>query len=43
MPNATFVGSSDYDLTLNDQVVKMFKDIKPTIVIHLAALVGGSS
>ncbi len=41
MPNATFVGSSDYDLTLNDQVVKMFKDIKPTIVIHLAALVGG--
>ena len=41
MPNATYVGSSDYDLTNNDQVVKMFKNIKPNIVIHLAALVGG--
>ena len=42
MPNAIYVGSSDYDLTKNDQVVtKMFKKIQPKIVIHLAALVGG--
>ena len=31
----------DYNLTKNDQVIKMFQDIKPNIVIHLAALVGG--
>ena len=41
MPNAVYVGSSDYNLTKNDVVVKMFQDIKPNIVIHLAALVGG--
>ena len=41
MPNATYVGSSGYNLTKNDQVIKMFQDIKPNIVIHLAALVGG--
>ena len=41
MPNATYVGSSDYNLTKNDQVIKMFQEIKPNIVIHLAALVGG--
>ena len=40
MPNAIYVGSSDYNLTKNDEVTKMFKDIKPNIVIHLAALVG---
>ena len=37
MPNASYVGSSDYNLTKNDEVIKMFKDIKPNIVIHLAA------
>ena len=41
MPEATYVGSSDYNLIKNDQVIKMFQDIKPNIVIHLAALVGG--
>ena len=41
MHNATYVGSSDYNLNKNDQVIKMFQDIKPNIVIHLAALVGG--
>ena len=41
MPKAIYVGSSDYNLTKNDEVTKMFKDIKPNIVIHLAALVGG--
>ena len=41
MPNAIYVGSSDYDLTKNEEVTKMFKKIQPKIVIHLAALVGG--
>ena len=41
MPNAVYVGSSDYNLTKNDEVIRMFQDIKPNIVIHLAALVGG--
>ena len=41
MPSAVYVGSSDYNLTKNDEVIKMFEDIRPSIVIHLAALVGG--
>ena len=41
MPKAIYVGSSDYDLTKNEQVTKMFTKIQPEIVIHLAALVGG--
>ena len=41
MPNAVYVGSSDYNLTKNNEVIRMFQDIKPNIVIHLAALVGG--
>ena len=41
MPSAVYVGSSDYNLTKNDDVIKMFEDIRPNIVIHLAALVGG--
>ena len=41
MPNAVYVGSSDYNLTKSEEVVKMFQDTKPNIVIHLAALVGG--
>ena len=41
MPNAIYIGSSDYNLTNNVEVNKMFKDIKPNTVIHLAALVGG--
>jgi GDP-L-fucose synthase len=41
MPNAVYVGSSDYNLTNNNEVIKMFQDIRPNIVIHLAALVGG--
>ena len=26
MPNAVYVGSSDYDLTKNEEVTKMFKE-----------------
>ena len=41
LPNAFYVGSKDFDLTNQTQVYKLFKEIKPKIVIHLAALVGG--
>jgi len=40
-PDAKYISSSMVDLTRQDEVEKMFKDIKPTIVIHLAATVGG--
>jgi len=41
IPSAEFVSSKDFNLLKNDQVEKMFNKIKPNIVIHLAALVGG--
>jgi len=41
LPVATYVSSKDYNLLKEDEVKKMFNDIKPKIVIHLAALVGG--
>lgn len=31
----------DYDLTTHEGVNRMFKDFQPTVVIHLAAVVGG--
>lgn len=39
--NIITVGSSDYDLTHESNVEKIYKDINPSIVIHLAAHVGG--
>ena len=39
--DAVFVGSKDYNLTLPFGVKRMFEDIKPDTVIHLAAKVGG--
>ena len=41
MPDATYVSSKDYNLLVEKEVSQMFKDIKPKVVIHLAALVGG--
>lgn len=41
LPNAFYISSKDYDLTSEVDVKKMFNDIKPEIVIHLAARVGG--
>jgi len=41
LPEAEYVGSKDYNLLKENQVQTMFKEIKPNIVIHLAALVGG--
>jgi len=36
-----FVSSSDYDLTSQSQVRKMFKETTPNAVVHAAARVGG--
>lgn len=41
MPEATYVSSKDFNLLNEDQVITMFSKIKPKIVIHLAAMVGG--
>jgi len=41
-PKALFVSdSSIYDLRKREDIQRMFKDTKPTIIIHLAARVGG--
>ncbi len=41
MPNVIYLSSKDYDLTSSLEVEKMFKDLNPDCVIHLAAKVGG--
>ena len=41
LPDATYVSSKDFNLVNQEEVSLMFKKIKPTTVIHLAALVGG--
>ena len=40
-PEWTYVSSTDYDLTNEAEVQRMFDDIRPQTVIHLAAKVGG--
>lgn len=39
--DGVYVSSSDYDLTKEATVIKMYRDHKPDTVIHLAAKVGG--
>lgn len=41
MPSAIFLSSKDCDLTSQESVKKLFKQIKPQKVIHAAARVGG--
>jgi GDP-L-fucose synthase len=41
LPNAIYVSSKDYDLTIQDEVKKMYEQHKPDCVVHLAARVGG--
>ena len=43
LPNATYLSSTDCDLRVKEQVYSLFKEFKPTTVIHLAAKVGGIS
>jgi len=40
-PDAVYISSKDYDLTLEKDVKSMFEKYKPKKVIHLAARVGG--
>ena len=41
LPEATYVSSKDYNLLDKKDVQRMFSDIKPRKIIHLAARVGG--
>ena len=41
LPEAIYISSSDYDLTTEDGVKRMFLKHKPEVVVHLAARVGG--
>ena len=41
LPEALYISSSDYDLTDQLAVDSMFRECRPTRVIHLAARVGG--
>jgi len=41
LPNAKYVSSKDYNLLDINEVKKMFFEVKPKKVIHLAAIVGG--
>lgn len=41
MPEASYVGSSNYDLTKRSEVSRMYSEFRPHTVIHLAAIVGG--
>jgi len=39
--DAIGIGSEDFDLTREDEVVRLFHELKPAGIIHLAAVVGG--
>ena len=39
--NAFTIRSSEYDLSQESHVIRMFADLEPEAIIHLAALVGG--
>lgn len=41
LPDAIYLSSKDYDLTIEHCVKAMYDELKPEIVIHLAAIVGG--
>lgn len=35
--------SCEYDLTHESEVIRLYRDTQPDVVIHLAAIVGGSA
>ena len=39
--DAIALGSDDFDLTREDEVVRLFQELRPAGIIHLAAVVGG--
>jgi GDP-L-fucose synthase len=41
IPDAIYISSSDFDLTNETSIVKMFEKYRPSVIVHLAAKVGG--
>ncbi len=41
LPNAIYLSSQDYNLTSESNIKKLFLETNPSIIIHLAAKVGG--
>jgi GDP-L-fucose synthase len=41
LPEAVFLSSKDYNLILESEVVRLYNELKPDYVVHLAARVGG--
>jgi GDP-L-fucose synthase len=41
LPDAIYLSSKDYNLTSEKEVDRMYSELKPNCVIHLAARVGG--
>ena len=41
LPNAVYLSSKDFNLTIEEEVKSMYLKYKPDTVIHLAAKVGG--
>lgn len=41
LPDATYISSSNYDLTIRGEIMSLIYGYRPEIVIHLAAKVGG--
>lgn len=41
LPDAVYVSSTDYNLSDESSVIRMYNDVQPEAVIHLAAKVGG--
>ena len=40
MPNAIYISSKDYNLLVEEDVIKMYSELKPDTVIHLAYVNG---
>jgi GDP-L-fucose synthase len=40
-PNVIAPRSADYDLRRPDDIERLYQDVRPTVVLHLAAVVGG--
>ena len=41
MPEAVYLSSKDYDLTKELEVERLYRELKPTVIVHLAGKVGG--
>lgn len=41
LPTAIYLSSKDFDLTVENEVIKLYEKYEPSAVVHLAARVGG--